>query len=280
MSYIKIRGELLDLSVPKVMGILNVTPDSFYSGSRTGSAGDIFNRVQKMVDDGVDIIDIGGYSSRPGATPVSEEEEAARVRMALEIVREGFPSLVTSVDTFRSSVAGMAIREFGVDMINDISGGTLDPGMLELVAGSDRPFVMMHMQGTPSDMQDNPRYDDLVNDILQWFAWRINIARKTGIKDILVDPGFGFGKTIDHNYELLHSLERFRELDCPILVGLSRKSMIWKVLESAPDSHLSLNGTIALNAIALLNGASVVRVHDVAEAVMVVELVQRVKGIG
>lgn len=279
MSFIKIRGELLDLSVPKVMGILNITPDSFYSGSRTGSHLEISDRLRKMVDEGVDIIDIGGYSSRPGASDVSEVEESERVRMALDIARSRFPSMLISVDTFRSSVARMAIENFGIDMVNDITGGAGDPAMLELVAGSDLPYVMMHMQGTPSDMQLNPRYENPVNELLQWFARRIEVARNAGIKDILVDPGFGFGKTTEHNYEILNSLKRFSELECPILVGLSRKSMIWQVLGSTPDTDLSLNGTIALNAIALINGASVIRVHDVAEAVMVVKLAQRVRGI-
>ncbi|MEZ5001025.1 MAG: dihydropteroate synthase [Bacteroidales bacterium] len=280
MSSIKVRGELLELSVPKVMGILNVTPDSFYRGSRSGTAGEIKDLLKQMVGQGVDIVDIGGYSSRPGAGEVPEKEEIARVSMAFEITRSLFPELLTSVDTFRASVARVAIEDFGVDMINDITGGTGDPGMIGLVAGSDLPYIMMHMQGRPSDMQSDPHYENVVNDLLQWFAGRIVVARNAGIKDIVVDPGFGFGKTIAHNYEIINSLKRFGELDCPVMVGLSRKSMIWKVLGSDPDNVTSLNGTIALNTIALLNGASLIRVHDVAEAVMVVNLVQRVRGIG
>lgn len=280
MSYINLKGRLLDMSAPMVMGILNVTPDSFFEGSRSNGSDMILSRARSMIDAGVDIIDIGGYSSRPGADEVSEDEEAERVATALRVIRSEDNDIILSVDTFRSSVAMMAVNDYGVDIINDISGGAADVRMMETVARLKVPYIMMHMQGTPATMQDNPHYDDVVGEIILWFSERINRFRMAGINDIIVDPGFGFGKTTDHNYKLLNSLDRFSILGCPLLAGLSRKTMIWKVLGVTPDSSESLHGTIALNSVALLKGASIIRVHDVAEAVCTVKLLERVRGIG
>lgn len=277
MSFINIRGNLYDLSQPRVMGILNITPDSFFQGSRTIGRVAVLDRVRMMIDSGVDILDVGGCSTRPGADVVNLDEELNRIRPALEIIRKNFPDIIISVDTFRSAVARVAVEEYGVDIINDISGGMSDTAMFAMVASLKVPYIMMHMQGTPSDMQNNPKYDDVVSDIIKWFAERLNICRDAGINDIIIDPGFGFGKRLNHNYTILNSLDRFSILGCPILAGLSRKSMIWKVLEVTPDSESALVGTIALNTIALLGGASIIRVHDTAEAVQTIKLVQRLK---
>jgi len=279
MGYINLRNELFDLSKPLVMGILNITPDSFFAGSRNYDKGKIIDRVQLMIESGVDIIDVGGYSSRPGADDVPLEEEERRVRLALEIIRSKHSDIFISVDTFRSSVARIAVNEYGADMINDIKAGEGDDNMIGTIADLDVPYVMMHMQGTPSNMQDKPTYNDVVNDIILWFSMKIYRFREAGIKDIIIDPGFGFGKTVDHNYMILNALERFSILECPVMAGISRKSMIWKVLECMPEDAPSLTGTLVLNTIALMKGASIIRVHDTFEAVQTIKLIQRLRGI-
>jgi len=273
--YINAGGKLLDLETPLVMGILNITPDSFYKGSRYNSDTGILKSVEKMLEQGADIIDVGGYSSRPGAEDVSEEEEGSRVLKALKLISRQFPEAVISVDTFRAGIAHTAVEECGAHFINDISGGEGDNSMFDTVAKLNVPYVMMHMQGDPCTMQKNPVYDDVVADILKWFGERICRLRVSGVKDIIIDPGFGFGKTADHNFEMLRRLGDFSVAGLPIMVGISRKSMIWKTLNVSADD--ALNGTTALNAIALANGADILRVHDVREAVEVVQLVNRIK---
>jgi dihydropteroate synthase len=273
--YINVSGKLIDLSVPKVMGIINITPDSFYKGSRATKEDDILGSARKMVNEGADILDVGGYSSRPGAADVSTEEEKARVLNAIRLIRTEMPEVVISIDTFRSEIAFEAVSSLGVQMINDISGGEGDPRMFDTVIRLNVPYIMMHMQGNPSDMQENPVYDDVVADILKWFSHRIVKLQSAGVKDIIIDPGFGFGKTIKHNFDLLNRLGDFSVAGLPIMVGLSRKSMIWKTLSVTTDE--ALNGTSVLNAVALLNGADILRVHDVREAVQTVRLVSLIR---
>jgi dihydropteroate synthase len=258
------RGKLLDLSVPKVMGILNVTPDSFYDGGRYIETDAVRKRTEQLLSEGADIIDIGACSSRPGASPVTAEEEMKRLSPVLSYIRKQYPEAVLSLDTFRAEVAVMTISDYETDMVNDISAGTADPLMLETVARHGVPYIMMHMQGDPATMQVNPAYEDIIKDIVTFFAERIHKATDAGIKDIIIDPGFGFGKTIRHNFQLLHGLRAFSMFELPVMTGLSRKSMIFKTLDTTPEE--SLNGTTVLNTIALLNGASLLRVHDVKEA--------------
>jgi dihydropteroate synthase len=273
--YINVRGKLIDLDVPKVMGILNITPDSFYRGSRFSGEKAILSAAQKMLEDGADFIDIGGYSSRPGAADLSAAEEKLRVLSAVRYVSKEFPEAIISVDTFRAEVAREAICDCGAHIINDISGGDSDPEMAELVADLNVPYIIMHMQGEPATMQNNPVYEDVVSDILMWFGQKTVSLRGAGVKDIIIDPGFGFGKNSDHNFTLLRRLNEFAIAGLPLLVGLSRKSMIWKTLNISPDE--SMNGTTALNSIALLKGADILRVHDVKEAVEAVKLICMVK---
>jgi dihydropteroate synthase len=269
--FINVRGNLIDLSVPRVMGILNVTPDSFYKESRISSEEEIVKKVSKMLEEGADIIDIGGYSSRPGAEQITQEEERRRVIRALEIVSREFPEAVISIDTFRSEIAVEAIFDYGAGIINDISGGEMDKKMFHIVEKTGVPYIMMHMQGVPGTMQDNPVYDDVVADILRWFGERIFRLESMGVKDIIIDPGFGFGKTTSQNFEILKHLGDFSVGGMPVMVGVSRKSMIWKTLDTSPGE--ALNGTTVLNTIALINGADILRVHDVKEAVQAVKLV-------
>lgn len=269
--YINIWGKLLDLSSTKVMGIINVTPDSFYKGSRFTSETDIINAAIKMVEDGADMLDVGGYSSRPGAADIPVSEERNRVIRAIKLIRRELPDLIISVDTFRADIAREAIEECGVHIINDISAGGADKKMFSLVAKLNVPYIMMHMKGNPRTMQNKPVYDDVVADILRWFGDRIFSLRSMGVKDIIIDPGFGFGKTIKHNFEILRRLNDFSVAGLPVLVGISRKSMIWKTLGITPDE--ALNGSSVLNAVALLNGADILRVHDVKEAVQVAILI-------
>jgi dihydropteroate synthase len=276
--YINAGGKLLDLETPLVMGILNVTPDSFYKESRYNSDSAILKSASEMLDQGADIIDVGGYSSRPGAKDVSEDEEGSRVLKAIKLISGEFPEAVISVDTFRAGVARDAVEECGAHIINDISGGEGDTAMFGTVAKLNVPYVMMHMQGDPRTMQNNPVYEDVVADILKWFGDRIYKLRVSGVKDIIIDPGFGFGKTADHNFEMLRRLSDFSVAGLPIMVGISRKSMIWKTLEISAEE--ALNGTTALNAIALANGADILRVHDVREAVQVVQLVKKCRKTG
>ncbi len=266
MKSINLHGILFDLSQPQVMGILNVTPDSFYAESRSFSSDEIIERrVSQLIADGADMIDIGGYSSRPGADDVPPEEEMARLRRGLRTVRKLAPTMPVSVDTFRADVARMCVEEEGADIINDISGGMLDRQMFRTVARLGVPYILMHMQGTPDTMQQHPHYDNLREEVMLYFAQRIDRLCQMGAKDIIVDPGFGFGKTVEHNYELMNHLEDFHTFGLPLLVGISRKSMIYKLLGGTPQT--SLNGTTVLNTIALMKGAHILRVHDVREAV-------------
>lgn len=261
---LNLRGRLLELREPQIMGILNVTPDSFYSDSRTPDEAHITDRVRKMMDEGADMIDIGGYSSRSGADDVTPEEEMDRLRRGLHIVRKLYPEVPVSVDTFRADVARMCIEEEGADIINDISGGMMDRQMFRTVARLGVPYILMHMQGTPDTMQVAPHYDNLRREVMLYFAERIDRLCQMGAKDIVVDPGFGFGKTLEHNYELMNHLEDFAVFNLPLLVGISRKSMIYKLTGGTPQT--SLNGTTVLNTISLVKGAHILRVHDVKAA--------------
>lgn len=273
--YINVNGSLLDLSQPRVMGILNVTPDSFYAGSRTQTEAEIVRRVKQIVSEGAAIIDIGAYSSRPNADNVSAREEMERLRMGLKILFEIQPDAVVSVDTFRADVARMCVEEYGVAIINDIAAGEMDADMFHTVAALNVPYIMMHMQGTPQSMQQHPHYDNLLEEVLLYFARKVQQLRDLGVKDIILDPGFGFGKTIEHNYELLSHLEDFRIFELPLLVGVSRKLMIYRLLDITPQE--ALNGTTVLDTICLLKGADILRVHDVKEAVETVRIVQAMR---
>jgi len=273
--FINVRGNLIDLSVPKVMGIINVTPDSFYKESRVTTEEGIIKTASQMLEDGADILDIGGYSSRPGAATITPDEERSRVIAAVKIVSNEFPNAVISIDTFRSNIAMEAVLECGAGIINDISGGEADKKMFQVVKKIQVPYIMMHMQGVPGTMQENPVYEDVVADILRWFGERIIRLQSLGINDIIIDPGFGFGKTALHNFELLRHLGDFSIAGLPVMVGFSRKSMIWKTLGITPDE--ALNGTTVLNTVALMNGADILRVHDVKEAVQAVKLIVKLK---
>lgn len=266
---INVSGRLVSLDSPQVMGILNVTPDSFFLASRCRSEEEIRQRVCQIRCEGATMVDIGAYSSRPGADDVSVEEELRRLLPAVRIVREEWPEAVVSVDTFRAEVARKAV-EAGADIINDISGGEMDPDMFSAVAELHVPYVLMHMKGTPKDMQKAPTYDNLMCDVFRSLGERVEALHEMGIADIIVDPGFGFGKTLEQNYEMMRRLGEFRLLDCPLLVGISRKSMVYRLLDNTPEQ--SLNGTTALNTIALMNGADILRVHDVKEAVETVKI--------
>jgi len=246
------------------MGIINITDDSFYEGSRYNDPQSIVRGARKMVNEGVDIIDAGAFSSRPGATPISEEEEFDRLHMALYALRNEFPELVISVDTYRASIAETMVKEYKVDIINDISGGEMDPEMIKTIGKLKVPYIIMHMKGTPENMQKEPEYDNIVDEILRFFGSKVSTLVKEGVNDIIVDPGFGFGKTLEHNYTLLNHLDSFRMLELPIMVGISRKSMIYKILDVHPEE--SLNGTTAVHMAALLKGANILRVHDVKPA--------------
>jgi len=267
-------GRLIDLSRPKVMGIINITDDSFYAGSRHTGDRDVVMAASQMLEDGADILDVGGCSTRPGSVEVPESLERERVCRATELIINHFSDAVVSVDTYRASVAEAAVVNSGASIINDISGGGMDAGMFPLVIRLNVPYIMMHMQGTPGTMQIDPRYDDVVADILTWFGKRLSPLKEGGVKDIILDPGFGFGKTVDHNYEMLRRFSEFKIAGLPLLAGLSRKSMIWKTLGLTPDE--ALNGTAALNMAALINGASILRVHDVSEAREVVTLFEKI----
>ena len=271
---INCNGNLIDLSTPKVMGILNVTPNSFYDGGKHKEINSIIHQVDKMLSEGADFIDIGAYSSKPSAEFVSEEEEIKRLVPIVKSLVEMFPNIVLSVDTFRANVAEASV-ENGVAIVNDISAGLLDDKMLETVAELKVPYIMMHMRGNPQTMQSLTDYNDIVKEIIFYFSERIQKARSFGISDIVIDPGFGFAKTLEQNYEVLHKMELFSILELPILVGVSRKSMIYKVLENSPQE--ALNGTSVLNTIALQKGAKILRVHDVKEAVECIKLVSKLK---
>ena len=270
---LNINGRLLNLSEPQVMGILNVTPDSFYSGSRKQTEDEIESRVRQIIGEGASIIDIGAYSSRPNADDVSPSEEMERLRKGLFVIQRVAPDAIVSVDTFRADVAKMCVEEYGVGIVNDISGGMLDKDMFATVAKLGIPYILMHMQGTPQNMQQNPHYDDVVKEVFMYFAEKVQRLRDLGVKDIILDPGYGFGKTVEHNYELMNHQEELLEFELPLLVGISRKSMIYKALGITADE--ALNGTSVLNTISLLKGANILRVHDVATCVEVVNLIQK-----
>lgn len=272
--YINVRGRLLDLSVPKVMGIINITPDSFYKGSRFSSEKEIIDAAGKMISAGADILDVGGYSSRPGAPDISTEDEWGRVLKALNLIMKEYPGTVISVDTFRSDIANKAVEQYGAAMINDISGGEADINMFEVVAKLNVPYILMHMRGNPRTMQQDTEYDDIIADILKWFAPRMLKLRQMGVKDIILDPGFGFSKTTDQNFEMLKRFNEFSVAGLPLLAGLSRKTTIWKTLGISADE--ALNGTTVLNTVALMNGADILRIHDVREAVETVRLISRI----
>ncbi len=274
--YINAGGRLLDLEIPRVMGILNITPDSFYKGSRFNNDEEILKAAAMMMMDGADILDIGGYSSRPGAKEISIEEEGKRVLRAIRLISHELPEAILSVDTFRAEIARKAVLECGAHIINDISGGDADDKMFSTVSELNVPYILMHMKGVPRTMQNNPVYEDIVADILKWFGDRIFRLRSGGVKDIIIDPGFGFGKTINHNFELLRRLGDLSIAGLPVLAGISRKSLIWKTLDITSDD--ALNGTTVLNAIAILNGADILRVHDVKEAVQTIKLIMKIRG--
>lgn len=272
-KYINVNGHLLDLSVPRVMGILNVTPDSFFAGSRAQTIEDITARARQIIDEGASIIDIGAYSSRPGAEHISAEEELRRLSTGLEILNKNHPDSVISVDTFRADVARVCVRDYGVAIINDIAAGEMDEKMFETVAELNVPYIMMHMQGTPQNMQKEPHYDNLMKEVFLYFAEKVQKLRDLKVNDIILDPGFGFGKTVEHNYELINNLQEFGIFELPLLVGVSRKSMITRLLDIKADE--ALNGTTVLNTIALQKGADILRVHDVKEAVQAVKIVEK-----
>lgn len=270
---INCKGQLVDLTLPKVMGILNVTPNSFFDGGRYKNDSEILLRVEKMLLNGATFIDIGAYSSKPSAEFVSEEEELQRIVPIVQLILEHFPETLISIDTFRSEVAKACI-ENGAAIINDISAGILDDKMLETIAKYNVPYIMMHMRGTPQTMQAMTNYDNIVKEILFYFSERIAQARSLGINDLIVDPGFGFAKTLEQNYEILQKMELFQMLELPLLAGVSRKSMIYKTLHSSAEE--ALNGTTVLNTIALTKGAKILRVHDVREAIECVALFNKI----
>lgn len=274
-TYINVKGQLMDLSQPKVMGILNVTPDSFYAESRPQTEKGIILRLQEMENEGASIMDIGAYSSRPNAQHISIEEEMERLRNCLTLVNKECPNAIVSIDTFRADIAKMCVEEYGAAMINDISAGNMDKQMFATIAQLGVPYIIMHMQGTPQDMQLAPHYDNLLKEVFYYFSEKISKLRDLGVKDIILDPGFGFGKTLEHNYQLMNHLEEFSTFELPLLVGISRKSMIYKLLGTSPEE--ALNGTTALNTISLLKGANILRVHDVKAAVEAVNIVEKMK---
>ncbi|MDC0378306.1 dihydropteroate synthase [Flavobacteriaceae bacterium] len=266
---LNIKGDILDLSSPKIMGILNVTPDSFYDGGVFSNEKKILHQVEKMILDGADIIDVGGYSSKPGAETIPLKEEEKRVIPIIKLINKTFDKTVISVDTFRSEIAEKSLSE-GASIINDISGGDLDKNIYQIANKYRAPYIMMHMKGIPLNMQHNPKYENINYEIIKNLSLKIDSAEKKGVSDIIIDPGFGFGKTIQHNYQILNNIKLYTVLKKPILVGVSRKSMIYKLLESDPSE--ALNGTTSLNTIALINGANILRVHDVKEAKEVIKL--------
>lgn len=269
----KIKGQFIDFSVPKVMGVLNVTPDSFYDGGRYTTEKKIASKVEKMILEGVDFIDVGAYSSQPGAAIISYEEEVRRLSETIKVLKSRFPAIIISIDTFRSGIARKMVEEYGADMINDISAGDMDKEMFSTIADLQIPYVMMHMQGTPQTMQKNPKYENVVKDIITVFAGKVEELKLLGVDDVILDPGFGFGKNLDHNYKLMNGLGLFAVLNKPIMVGVSRKSMIGKLLGCTPDE--ALNGTVVLNTVALMKGIDILRVHDVKEAVEAIKIVEK-----
>ena len=270
---INCKGTLVDLSSPKVMGILNITPDSFFDGGNYENNSDILSQVEKMLTEGASFIDVGAYSSRPGAIHISEEEELKRIVPVIKLLLKNFPEIIISVDTFRSKVAKETINS-GAAIINDISGGKMDSNMFDTVANLQVPYILMHMIGTPQNMQQNPVYNDVTKEIISFFAEQIFKLHQLKLNDIIIDVGFGFGKTNHHNFEILKNLELFKNLNAPILTGVSRKSMLYKTLDISPQE--ALNATTAANTIALLKGANILRVHDVKEAVEAIKIVKHI----
>ena len=276
--FLNLKGKLYDLRTPIVMGIVNVTPDSFFSLSRFGSDLVLLQRIENFLSEGATIIDIGGCSTRPGSDQVSMDDEMRLISETLEVVCKKFPEAVISIDTYRSPVARMAVQRYGVAMINDISGGNIDLQMFETVASLKVAYVLMHMRGTPKDMQEYTDYQDMVAEIMQYLSKKIAQLRLLGVHDVVIDPGFGFSKTLEQNYELMRKLDYFKMIDAPMLVGISRKSMIYKLLDVVPEQ--ALNGTTALNMLALMGGASILRVHDVKEAMEAIRIFQAYKTAG
>ncbi len=272
---INVGGNLIDFTVPIVMGIVNVTPDSFYDGGKMEDEKVLLASVEKMINDGAGILDIGAVSTRPGAAVVSTKIELSRLLPAVKAIRNSFPDIPISIDTFRSWVAVRVIDEIGPVIVNDISGGSLDSKMFETVGKMRVPYILSHIQGTPKEMQENPQYDDIIKDISTYLSERVKRLTKFGVLDIIIDPGFGFGKTVDHNYDLLNRLDSFKVFQLPMLVGVSRKSMIWKALGSSPEE--ALNGTTVVNTLALMGGGDILRVHDVKEAVETVTIFSEIK---
>lgn len=271
---ISCKGKLIDLTTPKIMGVLNLTPDSFYDGGSYNNKDRALAQTEKMLLEGATFIDIGGASSKPGSVEISTDEELARVLPVIEEIHKTFPETSISIDTYRSDVAKLAVAA-GAAMVNDISGGNLDAKMLKTVGALGVPYVAMHMQGTPQNMQDKPSYDNILTDIRSFFAAKIDAAHKAGIHDIIIDPGFGFGKTLKHNYSLLKNLSSIKMNGIPMLIGVSRKSMIYKLLQTEVTD--ALNGTTVLNTVALQQGAQILRVHDVKEAHQAVQLIEKLK---
>jgi dihydropteroate synthase len=271
---INCKGNLVDLSIPRVMGILNITPDSFFDGGKYKNEADILFQTEKMLHEGATFIDVGAYSSRPGAAHISEKEELKRILPVIDLLVKNFPEIILSVDTFRSEIAKETIQN-GAAIINDISGGKMDENMFQTVADLQVPYILMHMLGTPQNMQQNPVYEDVTKDIIRFFSEQIFKLHQLKVNDIIIDIGFGFGKTLQHNYEILSNLGLFKNLDAPILVGVSRKSMLYKPLGITANE--ALNATTAANTIALLNGANILRVHDVKEAVEAIKIVNQLR---
>ena len=270
---INCKGKLIDITAPKVMGILNITPDSFFDGGKYKNEADILFQTEKMLNEGSTFIDVGAYSSRPGAAHISEKEELNRILPVIDLLVKNFPEIIISVDTFRSEIAKQTIQN-GAAIINDISGGKMDENMFQTVAELQVPYILMHMLGTPQNMQQNPVYEDVTKEIIRFFSEQIFKLHQLKVNDIVIDMGFGFGKTVAHNYEILKNLALFKNLDAPILVGISRKSMLYKPLEISANE--ALNATTVANTIALLNGASILRVHDVKEAVEAIKIVNQI----
>jgi dihydropteroate synthase len=270
---LNVRGTLLDLSKPKIMGVLNLTPDSFYDGGKNNSLADALRKTEQLLSEGADLLDLGAYSSRPDAEHITEELEFERMIPVIRAIAKEFPKALLSVDTFRSGIAKAAVGE-GADLINDISAGAMDSDMFKTIAELKVPYIMMHMRGTPQTMASQTNYTNLIVEIAQYFAEKIQALKELGVKDLIIDPGFGFAKTLEQNYELLGKLEHLKITGHPILAGLSRKSMIYKLLDT--DAEHALNGTTAANTIALLNGATILRVHDVQAAIEAVKIVEQV----
>ncbi len=274
-SSINVGDEIIDFTLPIAMGVVNVTPDSFYDGGKMQDEKVLLSSVEKMVEDGVTILDVGAVSTKPGAQLISTKIELERLLPAVNAIRKNFPKIPISIDTFRSWVAVRVIDEIGPILVNDISGGTMDSKMFETIGKLDVPYILSHIQGTPKTMQDDPQYEDVIKEISGYFSEKVKRLTKFGVKNIILDPGFGFGKNLNHNFELLNRLDSFKVFQLPLLVGLSRKSMIWKALEITPET--ALNGTTVANTMALLGGADILRVHDVKEAIEAIKIFSEIK---